>query len=30
MRCWMRQGDINEGIDDGMTSAGQSELVRLW
>ena len=29
VRRWMRQVDINEGIKDGMTSAEQSELVRL-
>ena len=29
VRRWMRQDDIDEGIKDGMTSAEQSELVRL-
>ena len=29
VRRWMRQADIDEGIKDGMTSAEQSELVRL-
>ena len=29
VRWWMRQAEIDEGIKDGMTSAEQSELVRL-
>ncbi len=29
VRRWMRQADIDEGIKDGMTSAEQSELLRL-
>jgi len=29
VRRWMRQADIDDGIKDGMTSAEQSELVRL-
>ena len=29
VRRWMRQADIDEGIKDGMTTAEQSELVRL-
>jgi len=29
VRRWMRQANIDEGIRDGMTSAEQSELVRL-
>ena len=29
VRRWMRQAGIDEGIKDGMTSAEQSELVRL-
>ena len=29
VRRWMRQADFNEGIKDGVTTAEQSELVRL-
>ena len=29
VRRWMQQADVDEGIKDGMTSAEQSELVRL-
>lgn len=28
-RCWMSQADIDEGIEDGITTSEQSELVLL-
>jgi transposase len=29
VRRWMRQADIDDGVEDGLTSAEQSEVVQL-